>query len=249
MFLFNRILVVVLCLFIFSPVYSSSSSSNGFYLGISAGANFANIGQDQSIVDYDALQNAWKYHYTKDNGDETIFIFGANAGYEFALNPNFLVDLGIAGYLPSKAYTSKGKLFLTLGDDTYHLLNYSYRTNNVQAFVEGKLKWKIQKFIPYVSTGVGYAWNNSYKYLIEQVDPDVEVAPFSSNHKTNFAYEFGAGIDYQVSEQNYVGLSYRYAHLGDMELGSQNNQDAPDDHLAVGKIASHDVMLNFTHRF
>lgn len=73
--------------------------------------------------------------------------------------------------------------------------NYSYIIDSHQVFVESKFLFKINTFSPYLSVGLGEAFNDSKSYR-SSVPEFVEFTPDYANHKQKkLAYSLGTGLD------------------------------------------------------
>lgn len=99
------------------------------------------------------------------------------------------------------------------------------------------------KIVPYVGGGVG--WNRARVEVGgEVVDPgffltDIEQADFS---ESGFAWQLGAGANYEVSPGVKVGVGYRYFHGADVDraFGGKNTAAAVTDE------GNHTVQANVT---
>jgi opacity protein-like surface antigen len=234
------------------PTKTNFDSTSGFYVGASVGASFGKVGQDQRVVDLDSFQNKWIYDYTKDSNKKDALLANINGGYEFALPNNFLADVGVGIYKPVDHYDVDGKVLLTWDNTPMgHVYDYSYNVQTWQAMLEGKLKYKIQRIIPYVLIGVGAAWNKADSFVYKELPQQGalwEKPNFGSRSTTNFAYQLGVGFDVVVTDNDYVDFYYRYADLGKIEFSEPTNIDFPSKFNA-GKLKTQDVMVGYTHRF
>ncbi|WP_419176871.1 outer membrane protein [Desulfosediminicola sp.] len=92
------------------------------------------------------------------------------------------------------------------------------------------------KFTPYVTMGLGAAY-------VEMKD----LVPSSSEDKMNFydtvfAYQFGAGVEYGVSEQLFLDLRYRYLATSDVALGDIEEEIDME-------FASHNIYAGLRYQF
>jgi opacity protein-like surface antigen len=99
------------------------------------------------------------------------------------------------------------------------------------------------KIVPYVGGGVG--WNRANLEVGgEVVDPgffitDIEQADFS---ESGFAWQLGAGANYEVSPGVKVGVGYRYFHGADVDRAFGGKNSA----AAVTDKGNHTVQANVT---
>lgn len=229
-------------------VYRYANTESGFYVGGFTGLSLANIGKNQTMTSYGESGRPWFDTYTKNKNYSKAFLFGFDGGYEFALSDRFLLDLGGAVYVGTN-YAASGSVAVTANNSLpIATNNYSYNvTRMVQVMVESKFKWKIQSFLPYVTVGIGSSWNRAECYSVQPLaNPNATVSLYNPNHKINLAYMLGLGVDYQFSNNDYIGIAYKYINLGKIDFDVTN--DFPHT-LSVGTIATHNITLNFTHRF
>ncbi|WP_136798794.1 outer membrane protein [Desulfosediminicola ganghwensis] len=71
------------------------------------------------------------------------------------------------------------------------------------------------KFTPYISAGFGFAYVELKDLYAETMDEDQSKLNF---YDTVFAYQFGAGVEYGISEQLFLDLRYRYFATSDIAL-------------------------------
>jgi opacity protein-like surface antigen len=99
------------------------------------------------------------------------------------------------------------------------------------------------KIVPYVGGGIG--WNRARLEVGgEVIDPgllltDIERAEYS---ESGFAWQLGAGANYEVSPGIKVGLGYRYFHGADVDRAFGGKNSAP----ALTDEGNHSVQANVT---
>jgi opacity protein-like surface antigen len=236
-----------------TPRLSGYMPTNHFYVGAILGIDIANIGKNQLDNTFDPLNGSNQYLATGSSHD-LAGIYGLNGGYEFSLGEHTLWSFGLGIYQTSE-HTSKGEAWNIFPDGTTdHVANYQYSLNAFRVMAETELGWQfnLQKasIIPFISLGIGSASNSAHSYEETAITSVNSLeAGFRSNTKTNFAYQLGAGLNYQFeNNQDRLGLAYRYADLGNAEFDSR--PAAPYTYkLDVGKIKTHEVYLIYTHLF
>ncbi len=95
--------------------------------------------------------------------------------------------------------------------------NYTWKLSSEILLVSAKVNLYVQKqFSPYVTVGLGRAFNHS-KYS-ETALPEVtpRSAPGFSGTSIKFAYNAGAGLDFQASSHLIINVGYLYQNLGDI---------------------------------
>ncbi len=97
------------------------------------------------------------------------------------------------------------------------------------------------KFTPYVGLGAGIAWVS--------MEGDIAgVADFSSKTQSNFAWNVGLGVAYDVAENFSVDLGYRYAQFGDAKTATLT-AGANEARLEADSISAHQVMCGLRYTF
>jgi opacity protein-like surface antigen len=182
---------------------------------VSAGAQISsNLGLSQSFF---ALGN--NYAYQAHHNAQSRALLGAFIGQEYQHSPRLAVQFGLGYYQPFSAYAVRGGL--VQGPLAPAQMNYSYNVVTRQLLLESKLLtiWR-QRYYPYVSLGLGEAFNNVYGYQISN-PAYVAVTPFyAAKRNRSFAYRLGFGMDMELIPHLRLGLGYRFADLGRVNLGS-----------------------------
>jgi opacity protein-like surface antigen len=144
-------------------------------------------------------------------------------------------QFSFGGDIPTSVYTTTD--FDASGTSDGHLSRFAVMANVWYDIDAGS------KIVPYVGGGVG--WNRAHLEVGgEVVDPgffltDIEQADFS---ESGFAWQLGAGANYEVSPGVKVGVGYRYFHGADVDraFGGKNSAAAVTDE------GNHTVQANVT---
>lgn len=108
-------------------------------------------------------------------------------------------------------------------------------------------------FTPFFGAGVGVAQNKvSGSFTSNYYHPDPWSGYWPSSTKTNFAYDFTAGVDYKVNEHVGVSLAYQYLAMGKLATGAKNYDikgQWGDQTLSAGKFSSNNIMLGVSYKF
>jgi opacity protein-like surface antigen len=119
-------------------------------------------------------------------------------------------------------------------------------------------------FTPYIGGGLGLAFINSKGSFTYAVQPPAVTDDFKyalspgSKNSTNFAWNIGAGVAYDINDNISLDLGYRFAGLGKAETKSAsgvfdvNVQNADVSLTAKGKTSNvymHQVMLGLRFTF
>lgn len=93
-------------------------------------------------------------------------------------------------------------------------------------------------FTPYVGAGLGMAFN----YANHTFSSPGYHGNFDE-HSTNFAWNVGAGVAYDITDSLAVDLGYRYVNLGYYEV------DLPDGAKLKNQPCNHEFMLGLRYTF
>ncbi len=97
------------------------------------------------------------------------------------------------------------------------------------------------KFTPYVGLGAGIAWVS--------MEGDIAgVADFSSKTQSNFAWNIGLGVAYDIAENFSADLGYRFAQFGDAKTKTLT-VGGVEGHLEADTISAHQVMFGLRYTF
>jgi opacity protein-like surface antigen len=184
---------------------------------VSAGAQISsNLGLSQTLY---AFSNT--YAYQANHNSQSRALLGAFVGQEYQPLSRFAVQFGLAYYQPSSAYSVKGLLAQGPGAFTMTQLNYGYNVITRQVLLEGKFLTVLhQRYYPYVSLGVGEAFNNVSGYQISTPALLTKTPLYSAARNHSFAYRLGIGMDVELIPHVRMGLGYRFSDLGKINLGT-----------------------------
>jgi outer membrane immunogenic protein len=161
-------------------------SWTGFYVGAHAGAVFSNSSANVGGFNFNSL-------------DDTGFIGGAHAGYNYQFDGGFVV--GLEGDID---YTSLDK------DTNTVFLGGPIRANiksEWQASIRARLGYAFDRFLPYVTGGVAFG---------DEKFTAVQTVPFGrfSNSDTRTGWTVGAGLEYAMTDNWLVRGEVRYTDFG-----------------------------------
>lgn len=221
---------------------------NGFYVGITGGVSAGKLDHDQTISQLDSRDNLWTYDYLTNGSYHWEPVGGINGGYEFDLKNNLLLDLGLGLYTTGN-FSSSGDVLITSGSiqDKFYTVDYDVRSTYLLG--EAKLRWQAtQSLLPFVSAGLGAAWNDAKNFTFTSTGLGFATNPFPSRTTTNIAYQLGIGVDYQFMLNNSIGVSYRFSHLGESSFGIKDPNWFPFDFHA-GNLNTHSILIDIAHYF
>ncbi len=178
-----------------------------------------------------------KTDYGKKSPKESI-IYGIGAGYGFN-------DYVRADFTISRMHNFKFNHNVMLDSG---LARIKQDINSTQLLVNGYFDIiNCYNFTPYVGAGLGVAYNQAKDY--KNVTSGIIQ---KGGHKTNFAWNLGAGLSYKFTQNIAMDLSYKYHDLGKIK-SSQNALFAdgtPFTSTAVkSRLKAHAVTLGARYTF
>ena len=128
-------------------------------------------------------------------------------------------------------------------DAAYPAYNYAATGTVAETYLLGNV-WVDLKtntvFTPYVGGGVGVAfvktagvqWNNSPWGYVDAA-------------QTNLAWQLGAGVKYDISEQLSLGVDYRFKNVEGLQFVNGNGNGS----FINGRLSSHNIEVGLTYNF
>lgn len=113
--------------------------------------------------------------------------------------------------------------------ETYTNYTYDYILQTQQALAVAKFFTSVELltipshiFYPYVSVGLGVAFNHSSQYNTAPQGTECANLPpvFGNNMNVNLSYSVGLGVDTNITQHIRVGLGYQFSHFGRASLHS-----------------------------
>lgn len=131
--------------------------------------------------------------------------------------------------------------------------NYSVPLSSDILSIAGKVGLiKYKCLIPYVSAGIGAAFNHVSSYSetpipqIDEVDPPRISPHYGSHSHTNFAYTLGTGLDIICCKNAWLSLAYEYWNLSKVNSGPGADTWS-NTHLNFGTLKSNTLLATFTY--
>lgn len=143
--------------------------------------------------------------------------WGIWGGGQFVALNNLEIGLG---YYHPNMFSVNGNVVQGVDPASSDQFKYTYRINSQQLLVEGKFLQNYRDYYPYISLGLGAAFNRAYGYKTS-VPLFLTFTPeFTPHTTTSFSYTLGLGVDKQISPHWRMGLGYRFADYGQVGLGN-----------------------------
>lgn len=228
-----------LALLIGSTAFTANAADNtGFYMSAKGGYSFVTSSKSNTKYKFIDLKD----NYDLDSKLKDNYTYGAAIGYDFYEKLSFPLRTEIeymmrgqnSNSTESKSATNKytTKLDSKLRIQTL-MLNAYFDLKNSTAFT------------PYIGAGIGYAGlKNDINTTV--TDSSLSVKTSSSAKAPNVAWSLSAGIQYAVTANVDIDLSYRYFNAGNYSINIKNEKQTIDSKF---KVESNDILLSIAYRF
>ncbi|MCX7118221.1 MAG: outer membrane beta-barrel protein [Legionellales bacterium] len=188
-------------------------------IAILGGASWFRVSTSQSFLN----ENEDSFTYNNKGDPRADGFMGGFLGVEHDLwRSGVFADVGVE-YDYYSPVTQKGLNAAGVQPNTDTLYQYQYRYQTQQVLAVGKLFGTVyDRFHPYISGGVGAAFNqlNSYQAFTEETGNRNLTPTFLNHHQTVFSYQLGIGVDTHLNQHLRLGLGYRFSWFDRVSLGS-----------------------------
>ncbi len=160
------------------------------------------------------------YNYSPNQATQTSALWSGFLGIEWDLQPDWMLQTGL-DYNQTSPFSARGTLTQGVDSGSANSYTYHYGTLLRQVLVEGKLLSTLQtRYHPYLSAGLGTAINKAYNYYTN-VPPFLTFTKMYRNDTTtSFTYAIGIGVDVDITSYLRIGIGYRFADFGKVELSN-----------------------------
>lgn len=193
-------------------------------------------------------------HYYKNNIHNGSFV-NATGGYAWVRYGDWFpaMMLGL-----SYTYAFQGKVSGYINQynlNQFH--NYTYSYDFSRQTLLGIFKVDIANvdcFMPYLIVGTGASFNKASGYKeqpLSNVTPRVSPGYGGGTH-TSWAYIVGAGVDYMIRDDIWVGLEYNYGDFGTVQTddgadtATVTGVNYSEQHLS-NRLKANSFLINFTY--
>ncbi len=204
------------CLAMFLLPISAFATAHPF-VSFALGSDRTNVYMSKNITLIPPFQNA----YVGRNHYDIETVGGVFLGGEFALLQNWSLQLGLS-YYQNSSFDANGYVY-QFADPAFNNLNYQYQIQSRRFLIETKLSRAFKQiWHPYINLGLGESLNKAYSYLEYPTSSDnvPMTQPFANHTTRSFTYIAGLGIDVDIQKHIRVGAGYRFADLGNANLGT-----------------------------
>ncbi|MEO7049215.1 MAG: outer membrane beta-barrel protein [Ferruginibacter sp.] len=124
------------------------------------------------------------------------------------------------GYDQASNFEAKGSLAQGADAQSEDQYSYHYSVLARQVLVEGKLLYRFrERYFPYFLLGLGTAFNKASSYGTNVPPFSTFTRQYQNNTQTSFSYAIGLGVDVDVINHLRLGIGYRFADFGQVQLG------------------------------
>jgi opacity protein-like surface antigen len=217
--MYKKLKGFLLCGFVVLALTVSSAYAdinNGWYYGLGAGGALATDGDWTSYSD------------TGDFDIDTGFLVSGAIGYKFGM-PRLEAEVLYLTNDYDKINTNGGSPAAASGD----ISSLAFMVNGYLDFANES------SFTPFIFAGAGVA-------NVEIDNMVVAGSTVVDDDDTVFAYQVGAGVAIDLSENFILDFKYCYFGLGDHDFPDRGNNSATD---LDNEFASHNITIGFRYSF
>lgn len=220
------------------PAPAHAQDKAGFYVGAEAGASFS---ESTKWKDSEDLGVIWITFPTAKNADAGAGgVYGVVAGYRF--NDMLRAELGVdyrSGHSVSTSQDLQGAGFLA-----EYKVEIDAWTFMASGYVEPV---RLGAFKPYAGGGIGMAVVRS-KNASVRFDGSPGFA-LPGENETNFAWQLGAGVAYELTPVVTVDLGYRHLDAGRVTVGRASSVAGGWAQQTKGALVTDEVLLGLRYQF
>lgn len=165
-------------------------------------------------------------HATRNRGLIGLFI-GIDYSHLYSYDNDYRFQLGLEMNQLS-IYSVDGQLTQGVDSASTSTFNYHYHIRARQYLIEGKFLTRIKRyFYPYVLAGFGLSYTYADHFETNVPPLLTFTRHFNSKSLDSFSYALGFGVDIEVKKPFSLGIGYRFADYGPVQLGSSTIDTIP----------------------
>lgn len=159
------------------------------------------------------------YNYFGNQNNQTVALYGGSLGIEWPITSQLFLQTDISYGYP-ESFNLTGTVTQGVDTESESQYRYQYKIQNQQLLFEAKLFYNLENYNPYLTVGMGNAWNKAYDYNVSIQPPFTTFSnQFSDQSYASFTYDLGFGVDVSVLEYARIGIGYRFINLGQAITG------------------------------
>ncbi len=248
----KRVLVVLLLAGVM-VLPSFASAATGKQLGLYVAPKFV-----YGLTQMDSVKEHWDDATAGESGTESIGsktddTFGGSIAIGYDFDKKFGVpiraELEYAGFSKAEAEAS-----YSYNDGAGDYSGKREQTFGIQTLFFNAY-WDINtgtQFTPYIGAGLGMAFiNTKFKVSEYPVDDPTDVWNPSTGSKnvTNFAWNLGAGLGYDFTENWTMDIGYRFVGLGEVKTKSYDDGAGGTGYGKAGDLYQHQFAVGVRYTF
>ena len=231
----TRVHFIVVCLFtlLVIPGQALAEERTPFYVGAKLGVSLMGVDDVKNTT-----QIANRAAINKKSEEDTLLMLGGTIGYDWSKSHDIPVRTELE-YMVREDFGYKAnptfKNALVATKTNVDMAVQTVLANVYYDFDTGTA------FTPFIGGGIGYA------FLQSDADVTVIATDVKSSKKreeTNFVWQIGGGVAYDISDHWTLDTSYRYLDMGSMEWGAPTNLGIKAD-----EITAHEVVMGLRYTF
>lgn len=218
-------------------------------LTITGGTAFSSrIGSNNTLPTVDSST----YVYSPSTDNDYANIVGFFIGGEYCNDPTYSTQLGL-GYYQTSSFVVNGTVTQGVDPGSSNIFNYSYTLKSQELLIEGKILLNMgdaNNYHPYFEFGLGESYNRTGNFSVTYPTFLTFTPIFADNSTASFAFNLGLGIDVDLSTHWRGGVGYRYANLGNSNLGAaQIDGTTISGNLQQENVYVSEIVAQFTYVF
>lgn len=190
------------------------------------------------------------YEYSVHHKTQTRGIYGGFIGAVWRGQPCWDIQLNI-NYCQSSPFSVNGTLTQGIDVQSQNSYNYNYKIKIRQFLAEAKFSYvNCGRFRPYGLVGIGPSFNKAYSFSTTVPSLLTFTRTYDSHTTVGFTYAVGAGLDVEITNCVYLGISYRFTNFGRASLGSATIDDTSvSGTLSQSHFYANEVLAQLTFLF
>lgn len=239
----KRVLLATSALALLAGAGSAQAGAfDGLYINVFGGANWQDDSSGRGVVTTSATVTTFQYNFDSNTG----FVIGGAIGTELwvkGLRGEVEVSYrrnDVGGAWVQRSFTTPTTPTSTYGGPVDG--NSSTFAVMANVWYDLPLGWKIR---PYVGGGIGWGRSQFEAAFLSTSGYNAFTQVVDLEH-SGFAYQLGAGFNYEVAPGVDVGIGYRYFNAPNVRFGFPNAMGGADDFVAKFENDSHAVTANLT---
>lgn len=235
--------IIRLCALLFTGAVSTTALAMDNVHAIASVGGGVLLSANGSSSQYFPIMNPTTdeyYSYAGDNSTQTKGLFDVFLGGEWGFAPNWALQLG-AGYHQTGHFRVDSTFIQGADAQSADQYNYDYRFSTRQVMAESKLLYHVkERYHPYAFLGLGGAFNHADEFTTNVPPFLTFTREYYDNTQTSFTYSLGLGVDVDINKYLRIGVGYRFADLGQAQLGTPTIDGIP----VSGALTQRHVLAN-----